>query len=309
VTPIQEIDVVRIRPGRAVSNDRKVFNQHELEELAEQIAKYGLLNPIHVRPSGPDDFEIVTGERRWRAVMLLIGKQEPAWVNEHGNRIPAQVREVDDRTASGLMLMENLQRKDLDPIEEGGAYAARMRDFDLSVEEIALEVNRSVDRVQARIDLLRLSETAQHLVRTKQLPIGHALRMVDLDQNRQAIALASLEKAGRRPEIGEWAAYCSLLLEQQQDEPLFDTSSFTLTAPEPELPALSPDGDAAAQAVSKLPPIRNRKGGTRTVLTQYLEQLQSDGHEAAEVLESVIAELNRCPAWARLDVHLPRKAS
>ena len=130
MTVVERVPIDAIAPG---DNDREDFDAAALQELADSIGQYGLAQPITVRPVGRDRFQIVAGERRWRACRLL------GWPT-----IPALVREMDDETASGVMLLENVQRAELNPIEEARAYARRMARFGWDVDRVAAAANVAV---------------------------------------------------------------------------------------------------------------------------------------------------------------------
>ena len=118
-TTLTAIPIDSIRRG---DNDRQAFDQVALEELSESIRAHGLVQPITIRPMPDGHYQIVAGERRWRACKLLT------W-----HEIPAIVRDLDDEAASAIMLAENIGRKDLNPIEEANAYHRRMDQFGWSV--------------------------------------------------------------------------------------------------------------------------------------------------------------------------------
>jgi len=179
---IQMIDTQMIIPG---PNDRTVFNQDSLQELAANIADNGLIQPITVRwIDDADMYQIVAGERRFRACTAVLDWKE----------IPAIVKDLDDLQASAIMLAENIARANLDPIDEGRAYASRMTRFSLSVSEIADQAGVTPVRVHFRLKLLKLREDVQRMVRSDNLSIGYAqiLADADLDHNRQMLAVSKL---------------------------------------------------------------------------------------------------------------------
>lgn len=139
MTEVQMVPVALIAPG---DNDREEFAETALRELADSIAQHGLAQPITVRPSD-GGYQIVAGERRWRAVRLLGWKA-----------IPALVRELSDETASAIMLLENIQRAELNPIEEARAYRKRMMQFGWNAAQTARAANVPEERVRMRLMLL-----------------------------------------------------------------------------------------------------------------------------------------------------------
>jgi ParB family chromosome partitioning protein len=185
MTVVQLIPVDKVRAG---DNDRRSFDTEALQELADDILHKGLIQPITVRPMG-DMYEIIAGERRYRAT-ILAGLTE----------IEALVRHGTDEEASGWMLSENLFRADLNPIEEARAYQKRIDDFGWDVARLAAEARVSPSRIKQRLNLLKLREDVQHLVKSGNLALNYAGAMVGLDFNRQAIALQAL-LGERKPTI------------------------------------------------------------------------------------------------------------
>lgn len=194
---------VAARSVRAGDNDRTRFDDKALAELAASIEANGLAQPITVRPVG-DEFEIVAGERRFRAMMLL------GW-----DKVPAIVRDLDDRAASDVMLVENTGRADLDPIDEAHAYAKRMAEG-MTAEEVAKVAGVSVIRVRFRVKLLELVEEAQALVRRGDLALGAVTPLHGLDVNRQRMALRAL--ARRDLTTQAFADLCARLQADQNAE-------------------------------------------------------------------------------------------
>jgi ParB/RepB/Spo0J family partition protein len=196
----------------AGANDRTVFSGEQLRTLATSIAKHGLVEKIILRPVD-DGYEIVAGERRFRAMTEVLG-----WT-----MVPAEVQERDDMAASAAMLIENVHRVDLDPIDEAGAYARRMQQLGCTPTELADELGLSVNRVQSYLPLLKLVREAQHLIRFGQLPIDVGWTMADLDANRQRMVLAALDGGLDKPAL---RSMCARLRDEQRDEPMFDPDSF-----------------------------------------------------------------------------------
>ena len=157
---LQEIPVSAIQPNRYQPRDQ--FDEESLGALAESIREVGVLQPVLVRPVG-DGYEIVAGERRWRAARR-VGLQT----------IPALVRETDDSSALEQALVENLQREELNPLEEAAAYQQLIEDFGLTHEQIAARAGRSRAAVSNTLRLLALPPAIQKMVRDKQLQMGHA---------------------------------------------------------------------------------------------------------------------------------------
>jgi len=163
---------------------RTSFDEEALHDLAESIAQYGLIQPILVRKLNSGYYQIIAGERRWRA-SRLAGLTE----------IPVRVVEADDRRTAELALVENLQREDLNPIEEAKGYRTLMEDYGLSQEEVARGVGRSRPAVANALRLLSLSPQVMELVEKGELSAGHARALVPIpDGGRQLEAARQVIK-------------------------------------------------------------------------------------------------------------------
>jgi ParB family chromosome partitioning protein len=166
-----ELDIDRIQRGRY--QPRQVFEQEALQELADSIRAQGVVQPIVVRPEG-NHFELVAGERRWRAAQLA-GLQ----------KIPAVVRELDARSAAAIALIENIQREDLNPLEEAQAFSRLIEEFDLTHQQVADSVGRSRAAVSNLIRLLDLAEPVKQQVNKGLLDMGHARALLALIRHDQ----------------------------------------------------------------------------------------------------------------------------
>jgi len=156
-----------------------------LRELADSIREQGIVQPLIVRARG-DGFELIAGERRWRAAQLL-GLAE----------VPVIVREADDRAALELALIENLQRENLNPIEEAQGYAQLIEQFQLKQEEVATKVGKSRAVVANSLRLLKLAAGIQSAVRDGLLSVGHAKVILGLpDEKQQKVAADRIVKDG-----------------------------------------------------------------------------------------------------------------
>lgn len=173
---VVEIEVSRIVPNRY--QPRREFDEEKLEELAESIRSHGLVQPVVVRKVG-EQFELVAGERRWRAA-ARAGLE----------RIPAVVREMSDSELLEVALVENLQREDLNPIEEAEAYRRLMDEFGLSQEEVARRVGKSRSQVANTLRLLHLPESVREAVRRGELSRGHAKALLGVADEEVLVRLA-----------------------------------------------------------------------------------------------------------------------
>ncbi len=150
------------------------MHQESLQDLADSIGEQGVVQPIVVRTIGAGRYEIIAGERRWRAAQL-------AGLHE----IPAVVREVDDRGAIAIALIENIQRENLNPIEEARALKRLVDEFEITHEEAAHAVGRSRAAVSNLLRLLDLEETVKQMVERRELEMGHARALLALSGGRQ----------------------------------------------------------------------------------------------------------------------------
>ena len=166
-----EIDIDRIQRGRY--QPRQVFEPEALQELADSIRAQGVVQPIVVRPEG-NHFELVAGERRWRAAQLA-GLQ----------KIPAVVRELDARSTAAIALIENIQREDLNPLEEAQAFMRLIEEFDLTHQQVADSVGRSRAAVTNLLRLLELAEPVKQQVNEGLLDMGHARALLALIRHDQ----------------------------------------------------------------------------------------------------------------------------
>jgi ParB family chromosome partitioning protein len=173
---VQRVALGRIRP--CSFQPRKKFSDEALRELADSIKEQGIVQPLIVRDRG-DHFELIAGERRWRASQLL-GLAE----------VPVIVRQADDRAVLELALIENLQRENLNPIEEAHGYAQLIEQFQLKQEEVATKVGRSRAVVANALRLLKLVPTIQDAVRDGLLSVGHAKVILGLASEKQQKAAA-----------------------------------------------------------------------------------------------------------------------
>jgi len=155
-----------------------VFDEESIGALADSIREVGLLQPVLVRPAG-DGFELIAGERRWRAARR-VGLQT----------IPALVRETDDDAALEQALVENVQREDLNPLEEAAAYQQLIEDFKLTHEKVAARVGKSRAAISNTLRLLQLPPSIQRAVRESQLSMGHARALLGTPDRAFQEALA-----------------------------------------------------------------------------------------------------------------------
>ena len=166
------LPVARIRPGRY--QPRTKMDQQALAELAASIRSQGLMQPVLVRPVDRDKYELIAGERRWRAAQM-------AGLSE----VPALVREVPDESALALSLIENIQREDLNPLEEASGLQRLVDEFKMTHEQAADAVGRSRSATTNLLRLLKLARPVQDLVMEGALEMGHARALIALEAARQ----------------------------------------------------------------------------------------------------------------------------
>ena len=163
----QSLPIYKVEPNP--DQPRKDFDPEELENLAESIRVHGLIQPLTVREMPSGYYQIIAGERRWRAARL-------AKLSE----VPVVVIDADDRKAMELALIENLQRQDLNPVEEALGYKSLMEDYGLTQEEAATRVGKSRPAVANALRLLSLNPEVLELVRSGSLTAGHARAIASL---------------------------------------------------------------------------------------------------------------------------------
>ena len=196
---VRTLPVAFLEPGRY--QPRKTFAQEPLADLAASIREKGVLSPILVRPLGPDRYEIVAGERRWRAAQM-------AKLHD----VPVVVRELADDQALEIAIIENVQRTDLNAIEEGAAYEELVTRFGRTQEDVAREVGKSRSHVANTIRLLRLPEQVKVWIREGKLTAGHARTLLsesdpeararELMAGKMTVRQAEQRSAGHRKKTG-----------------------------------------------------------------------------------------------------------
>lgn len=162
-----------------IDQPREYFDQQALQELADSIAQYGLIQPITVRKLETGYYQIIAGERRWRA-SRLAGLKE----------VPARVIKADDRRTAELALVENLQREDLNPIEEAKGYKTLIEEFGLTQEEAAKSVGRSRPSITNALRLLSLSPKVLEMVEKNELSAGHARALISISDDKKQLDAA-----------------------------------------------------------------------------------------------------------------------
>ena len=173
---IKYIDINNIKPN--ANQPRKTFDEGKLEELADSIREHGLIQPLVVRKS-TNGYEIVAGERRWRAARKIGIK-----------KIPAIVRELSDEENMLLAIIENMQREDLDPIEEAEGISQMIETYGLSQEQVSKSLGKSRPYITNQLRLLKLPEEIRKMVSDGRLSSGHVRALITIDDEEKQIKLA-----------------------------------------------------------------------------------------------------------------------
>lgn len=173
------LKLAQLQPGKYQPRTR--MDEGSLYELAESIRAQGIMQPILVRPVGPNKFEIIAGERRSRAAKL-------AGLDE----VPVLVREVPDESAAAMALIENIQREDLNPLEEAQGIARLVNEFHLTHEQAAQAVGRSRSAASNLLRLLNLAEPVQQMLMAGDLDMGHARALLPLDGAQQILSAGEI---------------------------------------------------------------------------------------------------------------------
>ena len=200
---LQQIRLDDIHPGR--HQPRRRMDEETLRELAESIKSQGLIQPVIVRrDAAADGYELIAGERRWRAARMA-----------GLSRIPALVRSLDENDAAAIALIENIQREDLNPLEEASAIQQLIVQFDLTHEQAANAIGRSRPAVSNLLRLLELSPEVRDWLARRRFDMGHARTLLQLEKAHQANAARALIE--RRMSVREAERYVAALLKKNGD--------------------------------------------------------------------------------------------
>jgi len=246
----QTLPLDQIEPGPF--QPRRDIDLQSLQELADSIRAHGVVQPVVVRARASGDYELVAGERRWRASRL-------AGLNE----IPVVIREVDDRTALAMALIENIQREDLNPLEQAEGLRRLLEDFEMTHQQLAESVGKSRTTITNLLRLLDLQPEVKRLLETGKIEMGHARALLGLVGDKQvevALKVAEGKLTVRDTE---------LLVKRLQNQ-----------VPGKAPPVLDPDVCRLQERLSSLlgarVTIRHGKGGKGRVVINYndLDQLE-----------------------------------
>ena len=248
---LRELETTQLKPGKYQPRTR--MDEASLAELADSIKARGVIQPIIVRAVGEGKFEILAGERRWRAARLA-GLE----------RVPVVVRDVSDEAALGIGLIENIQREDLNPIEEANGLQRLIREFQLTHDEVARAIGRSRVAVTNLLRLLELAPAVQEMVQDRRLDMGHARALLSLSRQRQV-------------ELAHQVAERQLSV--RETERLVHEAT---AAPRPERPAMALDPDSRrlqeqlCETLGTTVQLKPRANGKGSVVIDYssLDELQ-----------------------------------
>ena len=229
---LRELAVTAIGPNPY--QPRRDFNEPELQELAASIEASGLLQPIVVRSRPNGKYELIAGERRWRAVQRL------GW-----QKIPAVVKDVDDRALLTLALIENLQRDDLSPLDAGLGYQRLMQEFSIPQQEVARLVGKDRSTVSNTLRLLRLPTEVQGLLQQRKLSEGHGRALLALNDPRE------ITKLGRECAAAGWSVRDLEARVRGEQLPGALAPRRTIRRPKPELRNPSADVRLVEDALRK----------------------------------------------------------
>ena len=171
------LNINEVEPNR--DQPRKNFNQSALEELAKSIEQNGIIQPILVRPMADGSYQLIAGERRWRAARM-------AGLTE----VPVTIREMSDEEASIFALIENLQREDLNPVEEAEGLKSLIESYGFTQEEAADKVGKSRTAVTNTLRLLKLPSSVRNLLSDGKITAGHARALLGLDEEKEMLKIA-----------------------------------------------------------------------------------------------------------------------
>lgn len=200
-TPYQVLPIYKVEPNP--NQPRQDFDEVELQSLSDSIAEHGVVQPLTVRQLESGYYQIIAGERRWRAARM-------AGLSE----VPAVIIEADDKKTMELALIENLQRQDLNPVEEAMGYRTLMQDYGLSQDETAARVGKSRPAVANALRLLNLSPEILEKLRKGELTAGHARAILSLKSEKK-----QLEAAQKIIALGLSVRQAELICKNMEREP------------------------------------------------------------------------------------------
>ena len=267
---ITSLRVSEVEPKKG--QPRKIFDTEALEALSESIKKYGVLQPVTVRPLANGNYQIVAGERRWRAARM-------AGLSE----IPVTVIEADDEKAASVALVENIQRSDLSPVEEAAAYQALIEDFGLTHEEISKRVGKSRAQISNVIRVLDLPDEVLKMLSDGEITLGHAKVLLSAGDGAAAVKAARFV-VEKELSVRETERLVKKLTNEREPKP-------------PKiLPAVDYDRELenAVRSIIGRPVRLASKGKTKTISIEY-----QDNDDLQEILKLLCGDsIDRLPSYS-----------
>ena len=200
---VSTLKLTDIEPNK--SQPRKQFDEEALQELSDSIKKYGVLEPLIVTKKG-DYYEIIAGERRWRAARMAGIKE-----------VPVVIRDYTDKEIMEISLIENIQREDLNPIEEAEAYEALISEYNLKQEEVAERVSKSRSTITNSLRLLKLCEDVRQMVMYNMISTGHARALIPIEDPKLQYETAAIVY-DQKLSVRETEAYVKAILEKKPEK-------------------------------------------------------------------------------------------
>jgi ParB family chromosome partitioning protein len=250
---LQTLAVALIRPGKYQPRTR--MNQQALNELADSIRTQGVIQPVVVREIGFGEYELIAGERRWRAAQIA-GMSE----------IPAVIKTVADEAALVMALIENIQRQELDSIEEAQGIQRLINEFGMNHESAAQAVGRSRSAVSNLLRLLALPAVVQNMVHEGELEMGHARALLSLEEPRQIKLAHEAAKQG-------WSVR-EVERRVQQDEHAAEKAATPKPAQDPDVLRLA---DLISSHLAATVAIRHGRSGNGKITIEYSSLNELDG--------------------------------
>ena len=252
VDRLQKLEISLLKPGKY--QPRTNMNQESLAELAESIKTQGIMQPILVRAVGVDNYEIIAGERRWRAAQLA-GMAE----------VPAIIREVADDAALAISLIENIQREDLNPLEEAMGIQRLINEFGMTHQSAADALGSSRSAVSNLLRLLNLTESVQDLMMQGKIEMGHGRALLALEPAKQ-IQIAN------RIVLNRLSVRETEKIIQQQTKPVKQTQKSKGGKTDRDILALQ---ESVSERIGTQVTIKSKKNGQGSIIIHYsnLDQL------------------------------------
>ncbi|MGD7034124.1 MAG: chromosome partitioning protein ParB [Gammaproteobacteria bacterium HGW-Gammaproteobacteria-10] len=248
---LQKLPIEWLQRGKF--QPRKDIDPEKIKELADSIKAQGIIQPIVLRKIGDERYEIVAGERRWRAAQLA-GLQE----------VPVVVRDIDDKGAMAIALIENIQREDLNPLEEAEALKRLLEEFELTHQQIADAIGKSRATVTNLLRLMELQPEVKQLLIDKQIEMGHARALLPLSRDLQIQAAQKIAKQNLSVRAVE-KLIRDLQTEPQKNEPV-----------EVDRDTLRLQDDLTSKLGAKVS-INHKKNGSGKLVVAYSSLEQLDG--------------------------------